>query len=55
MADTTVPIPGPPGLPLIGNVGDIDPAFPLGSLKNMADTYGSSLQSHSLVLLAQLC
>ncbi|PSR82537.1 cytochrome P450 [Coniella lustricola] len=40
MAETTVPIPSPPGLPLVGNVGDIDPAFPLGSLVNMAETYG---------------
>lgn len=43
MADTLVPIPMPPGVPIIGNVGDIDPAFPLGSLKNMADKYGELL------------
>lgn len=56
MAETTVPIPCPPGVPILGNVGDIDSNFPLGSLKNMADTYGSSLlasgdspsQNHSL-------
>lgn len=42
MAETTVPIPGPPGLPIVGNVGDIDPAFPLGSMNNMAETYGLS-------------
>ncbi|KAF3767140.1 hypothetical protein M406DRAFT_39325 [Cryphonectria parasitica EP155] len=40
MAETAVPIPSPPGLPLIGNVTDIDPNFPLGSLLNMAETYG---------------
>ncbi|KAJ4405951.1 hypothetical protein N0V82_010211 [Gnomoniopsis sp. IMI 355080] len=40
MAETTVPIPAPPGLPLLGNIKDINPEFPLGSLKNMADTYG---------------
>lgn len=42
MAETTVPIPGPPGLPIVGNVGDIDPNFPLGSMNNMAETYGPS-------------
>lgn len=42
MAETTIPIPNPPGLPLIGNVGDIDAAYPMGSMINMADKYGLS-------------
>lgn len=42
MAETTIPIPSPPGLPIIGNVGDIDPSFPMGSLLNMADKYGTT-------------
>lgn len=36
----TVPIPGPPGLPLVGNSFDIDTEFPLGSMLNFADQYG---------------
>lgn len=40
MADNTVPIPQPPGLPLLGNINDINPEFPLGSMINMADKYG---------------
>ncbi|KAH7130800.1 NADPH-cytochrome P450 reductase-like protein [Dendryphion nanum] len=33
-------IPGPPGLPLIGNVQDIDPENPVQSLCNLTDIYG---------------
>ncbi|KAK3338569.1 putative bifunctional P-450:NADPH-P450 reductase [Neurospora tetraspora] len=36
----TVPIPGPPGLPLVGNAFDIDTEFPLGSMLNFANEYG---------------
>ncbi|KAK1775755.1 cytochrome P450 [Copromyces sp. CBS 386.78] len=36
----TVPIPGPPGLPLVGNAFDIDTEFPLGSMLNFANQYG---------------
>lgn len=43
MADNTVPIPQPPGLPLLGNINDINPEFPLGSMMNMADKYGVGL------------
>lgn len=43
MADNTVPIPQPPGLPLLGNINDINPEFPLGSMINMADKYGVCL------------
>lgn len=42
MAETTVPIPQPPPWPLLGNINDIDPVFPLGSMLNMADKYGLS-------------
>lgn len=34
------PIPGPPGLPLLGNFNDIDPADSMTSLSRLADTYG---------------
>ncbi|KAB8071348.1 cytochrome P450 [Aspergillus leporis] len=35
-----VPIPGPRGMPLVGNVLDIESEIPLRSLNMMADTYG---------------
>jgi cytochrome P450/NADPH-cytochrome P450 reductase len=38
-----VPIPSPPGMPVLGNVGDINPEFPLGSLVNLADKYGAHI------------
>jgi cytochrome P450/NADPH-cytochrome P450 reductase len=42
MADQTqtVPITGPPGLPIIGNVSDIDAENPIVSLCNLTDIYG---------------
>ncbi|KAL0944912.1 bifunctional p-450-like protein [Colletotrichum truncatum] len=36
----TVPIPEPSGLPLLGNINEIDPEFPLGSMISLADQYG---------------
>ncbi len=36
----TLPIPGPPGLPLVGNMNDYDPADSVGSLGRLAATYG---------------
>ncbi|KAH9204492.1 putative cytochrome P450 oxidoreductase OrdA-like protein [Leptodontidium sp. 2 PMI_412] len=36
----TEPIPGPPGLPLLGNINDIDPADSMADLCRLADTYG---------------
>ncbi|GKT40981.1 bifunctional cytochrome P450/NADPH--P450 reductase [Colletotrichum spaethianum] len=39
MSDT-VPIPEPPGLPFLGNVSEINPDFPLGSMLSLADQYG---------------
>ncbi|KAH8751145.1 fatty acid hydroxylase [Hyaloscypha sp. PMI_1271] len=35
-----VPVPGPPGLPLIGNLNDIDATDGMASLSRLADTYG---------------
>lgn len=37
----TTDIPGPPGLPLIGNLRDVDPELPIVSLCQLADTYGT--------------
>ncbi|KAF8534914.1 P450 family fatty acid hydroxylase [Trichophaea hybrida] len=37
---TLLPIPGPPGLPIIGNIRDFDPAFPLSTFLNFAEIYG---------------
>ncbi|KAI1337357.1 hypothetical protein F5Y15DRAFT_418121 [Xylariaceae sp. FL0016] len=36
----TTPIPEPPGLPLLGNVADIDPELPLRSFTTLAEKYG---------------
>lgn len=36
----TVDIPEPKGLPFIGNITSIDPEFPLGSMKSLADQFG---------------
>jgi cytochrome P450/NADPH-cytochrome P450 reductase len=33
-------IPGPPGLPFLGNIGDITPRDSASSLRRLADTYG---------------
>lgn len=38
--EETTPIPSPPGLPFLGNIGDIDPNYPLGSMIDMAGKYG---------------
>lgn len=35
-----VPIPGPPGLPIIGNLSDIDAQNPIQSLTNLTKQYG---------------
>ena len=42
----TTPIPSPPGLPLLGNVFDVDPQNQKESLNRLADIYGTS---HSLL------
>lgn len=39
MADP-IAIPGPPGLPLLGNLTDIDPTNVVVSFNHLADTYG---------------
>lgn len=36
----SLPIPGPRGVPLLGNVYDIDRELPSKSLELMADNYG---------------
>ncbi|KAF2088699.1 cytochrome P450 [Saccharata proteae CBS 121410] len=41
MSGDGAPIPQPPGYPFVGNIADLDPEFPLGSLVNLANTYGS--------------
>lgn len=42
MASTKeVPIPGPKGVPLLGNIYDIDQEVPLNSLELLADNYGT--------------
>ncbi|KAE8146488.1 cytochrome P450 [Aspergillus avenaceus] len=39
-SSNSVPIPGPRGMPLVGNVLDIESEYPMRSLEMMADTYG---------------
>jgi len=34
------PIPGPPGLPIVGNIADIDASFPMQSMCNLTLQYG---------------
>jgi cytochrome P450/NADPH-cytochrome P450 reductase len=41
-----VPIPGPKGVPFLGNVYDIEPELPLQSFERMADSYGMDLGPH---------
>ena len=36
----TTPIPGPPGLPFLGNALDLDPQNQNASLTRLADIYG---------------
>lgn len=43
MSSDTATIPGPPGLPFIGNISDIDAENPIQSLCNLTDTYGTPL------------
>jgi hypothetical protein len=38
-------IPGPPGRPLVGNMGDIDAEHPMQSLCSLTDTYGQCFLS----------
>jgi cytochrome P450/NADPH-cytochrome P450 reductase len=35
-----VPIPEPPGLPLLGNITNINSEFPLGSMNEIAESLG---------------
>ena len=45
MSSDTATIPGPPGLPFVGNISDIDAENPIQSLCNLTDTYGKARQS----------
>lgn len=51
----TVPIPSPPGLPLLGNIRNINPELPLQSFIDMADQYGDIFKLYfpgrSMILL----
>ena len=38
--DTTVPIPQPDGLPIVGNIANVDKDFPLGSMVSLSDQFG---------------
>lgn len=36
----SIPIPGPPGLPILGNIYDLDHSDTISSFSRLADTYG---------------
>jgi cytochrome P450/NADPH-cytochrome P450 reductase len=38
-----VPIPGPRGVPFLGNIYDIEPEVPINSFERLADNYGTDL------------
>lgn len=40
LLNLSVPVPGPPGLPILGNIKDLDPADSMASLSRLSDTYG---------------
>lgn len=40
-ASKAIPIPGPRGVPIVGNVYDLEREVPLNSLELMADNYGT--------------
>lgn len=42
-----VPIPGPRGVPFLGNIYDIEPEVPTNSFELLADNYGMDLDIHS--------
>lgn len=41
MSSKEVPIPGPKGVPLLGNIYDIEAEVPMKSIELMADNYGT--------------
>lgn len=54
-SSTEVPIPGPKGVPILGNIYDIEPEVPLNSIELLADNYGTATtnfqcQSYSTTL-----
>ncbi|PHH90456.1 hypothetical protein CDD83_3588 [Cordyceps sp. RAO-2017] len=50
------PIPQPPGVPILGNIFDVNPNNPWGSLKKLAEQYGEIFQikvlGHAIVFVA---
>lgn len=41
MSSKEIPIPGPKGVPFLGNIYDIDKDVPIHSLELLADNYGT--------------
>ncbi|KAK3302850.1 cytochrome P450 [Chaetomium strumarium] len=56
MSTQSTPIPQPPGIPLLGNVFDVDPSNTWWSLKTLAEKYGEIFQikvlGHKIVFVA---
>jgi hypothetical protein len=49
-----VPIPGPKGVPFLGNIYDIEPEVPVHSFERMADSYGMDLDLHDRKYLLRI-
>lgn len=47
MSEEELPIPQPSGLPIIGNVTNLDKEYPLGSMVQLADQFGTPSQQRA--------
>lgn len=43
MTSKQVPIPGPRGVPFLGNIYDVEPEVPVNSFERLVDNYGTEL------------
>lgn len=43
MSSTQIPIPGPRGVPILGNLYDVESEVPLNSLNLLAENYGTRM------------
>lgn len=42
MSSNQIPIPGPKGVPFLGNIYDIEPELPVNSFERLAENYGTN-------------
>lgn len=43
MSSNQVPIPGPKGVPFLGNIYDVEPEVPVNSFERLVDQYGTEI------------